>query len=69
MAGHSYEDDDDKPDNEKGKVRFEFDCASCNANNPWPDGFTEKEEISCHYCGTSFLVRLTDEGKLRLKEI
>lgn len=70
MAGHSYEDDDDKQDESKVKKKYdEFDCPSCNANNPWPDGLHEGEEIHCHYCGTSFLVRFTDEGKLRLKEI
>jgi len=50
---------DDKPDEGKKKKHDEFDCPSCNANNPWPDGLHEGEEIHCHYCGTSFLVRFT----------
>jgi transcription elongation factor Elf1 len=69
MAGHSYDEDDDKPEVTKGKKFDEFDCPSCNANNPWPDGLHEGDEIHCHYCGTSYLVRVSDEGKLKLKEI
>lgn len=69
MAGHSYDDDDDEPDLGKAKKYDEFDCPSCNANNPWPDGLHEGEEIHCHYCGTSYRVRISDEGKLKLKEI
>jgi hypothetical protein len=67
---HDYDDDDDgKAEDGKKKKLDEFDCPSCNANNPWPDGLHEGEEINCHYCGTSYLVRFSDEGKLRLKEI
>ncbi|MFZ5441930.1 MAG: hypothetical protein ACOZQL_18135 [Myxococcota bacterium] len=62
-------DDDDKDDKPKAKKLFEFDCPSCNANNPWPDGFVDREEVICHYCGTSFEVRFTDEGKMKLKEL
>lgn len=69
MSGHSYDEDDDKPEVTKKKKFDEFDCPSCNANNPWPDGLHEGDEIHCHYCGTSYLVRLSDEGKLKLKEI
>jgi DNA-directed RNA polymerase subunit RPC12/RpoP len=66
---HYEDDDDDKPETGKKKKLDEFDCPSCNANNPWPDGLSEGEEINCHYCGTSYLVRFSDEGKLKLKEI
>ncbi len=70
MSSHSHDDDDEgKGDGGKAKKYFEFDCPSCNANNPWPDGFGDREEISCHYCGTSLEARFTDEGKLKLKEI
>jgi transcription elongation factor Elf1 len=63
-------DDDDKPQAQLGKQLFyEFDCPQCNANNPWPDGFKDKDEVSCHYCGTSFEARLSGEGKLKLKEL
>lgn len=67
---HDDDDDDDKPKLVPGKALFfEFDCPECNANNPWPDGFKAKEEISCHYCGTTYEARISDEGKLRLKAI
>lgn len=72
MANYgSYDDDDDdKPKAKPGSNLFyEFDCPECNANNPWPDGFKNKEEVSCHYCGCSFEARVSDEGKLKLKLI
>lgn len=69
MGGHGYHDDDDDKVDTKAKKRFEFDCASCNANNPLPDGFEDRDEIICHYCGTSFEVRFTDEGKVKYREI
>ncbi len=70
MGGHSYDDDDDDKELSGTKKKFfEFDCPSCNANNPWPDGFVDREEINCHYCGTSFQVKLSDEGKLKLREM
>ena len=71
MSGaSSWDDDDDKKgDGSKEKVRFEFDCASCNANNPWPDGYKDKDEVICHYCGTSFEARFTDEGRVKFKEV
>ena len=46
-----------------------YDCPSCNANNPWPDGLHEADEVHCHYCGTSYVVRISDGGKLKLKEL
>ena len=51
------------------KKRFdEFDCPTCNANNPYGDGFKVGEEIRCFYCGTEYKVKVTDTGKLKLKE-
>ena len=65
------DDDDDDGDSRRPKTKkfFEFDCPSCNANNPVGDGFMPNEEINCNYCGTSFQVRVTDEGRLKLKEL
>jgi DNA-directed RNA polymerase subunit RPC12/RpoP len=66
----TYDDEDDDRKATPGKqLFFEFECTECNANNPWPDGFKAKEEIMCHYCGTTFEPRVTDEGKLKLKAI
>lgn len=69
MSGHDHYDDDDEKDGSKPKKFDEFDCGSCNANNPWPDGFKDGDEVICHYCGTSFITRISDEGKLKLREI
>ena len=67
MAPRDAHDDDDEDRKAPVTRLFEFDCPSCNANNPWPDGFKDREEITCHYCGVNFRVSLLD-GKLRLKE-
>lgn len=70
MSGHGYGDDDhDGKGDTKAKKFFEFDCPSCNANNPWGDGFVDGEEVNCHYCGSMYVARITDEGKLKLKEV
>lgn len=69
-GGHGYyDDDDDKKDASKAKQRFEFDCPGCNANNPWPDGYKDRDEVICHYCGSSFEARFTDEGKVKFREV
>jgi DNA-directed RNA polymerase subunit RPC12/RpoP len=70
MSGHGWaDDDDDGKGDTKAKKFVEFDCPGCNANNPWGDGFEDGEEINCHYCGSSFIAQVSDEGKLKLKEI
>jgi hypothetical protein len=69
---HGLDDDDDK--DRKGadlgtRRRFgDFDCPTCNANNPWDDGFGDGDEIRCFYCGEEFKVLVTEEGRLRLRE-
>jgi len=71
MSGWSDDDDDDDDNKkgEKGDTKFEFDCPSCNANNPWPDGFKDREEVNCHYCGTTLEARFADGSKLKLREV
>jgi uncharacterized Zn-finger protein len=68
MAPRDSDDDDDDHRPVKGGKLFEFDCPGCNANNPWPDGFKDREEITCHYCGVSYVAVLSESGKLKLKE-
>lgn len=68
MPLDDYSESDEK-ETEKGIKFFEFDCPVCNANNPYPDGFCPGEEIRCYYCGTEFAVRLSEEGKLKLREL
>ena len=50
------------------KVCKDFDCPTCNANNPYDDGISEGDEVRCFYCGAEFRVRMVD-GKFRYKEI
>lgn len=65
LAG--YEPDENEPTTKKGRYT-EFDCPSCNAHNPWGDGFKDNDEVNCHYCGTTFVARVNDDGNLKLKE-
>lgn len=65
-------DDDEKPSgDELGKARrfSDFDCPDCNANNPVDEAFGDGDEIRCYYCGVEFKVQVTEEGRLRLKEL
>ena len=70
MPGGDYDfDDDGKKGEGSGKRVFkEFDCPSCSANNP-SEGFGDGDEILCNYCGTEYLVKVTDEGKPKFKEL
>jgi hypothetical protein len=63
--------DHDEREADAGSVKVfdEFDCPVCNANNPYGDGFKPREEIRCFYCGTSFVAKVDDSGKLKLKEL
>jgi len=69
--GGAYDPDDDEDNKGAGlKRKFtDFDCPSCNANNPTGDPLKDGDETTCNYCGTTFLVKITDEGKLKLKEM
>ena len=63
----NLDDDDLKGDDPKGKVYTEFDCPSCDANNPH-DGFHVGSEVMCYYCGLNFRVKAKGSG-IALKEI
>ena len=72
MPMDQYEDDDG--DDEKGaggvKTRFkEFDCPDCSANNPCDPPFGDGDEVLCNYCGSQFSVRVSDEGRAKLKAV
>ena len=72
MPIDQYEDEDEKEAKDQHGVgtRFkEFDCPSCNANNPADPPFGDGEEILCNYCGTEYRVKVTEEGRLKLKEM
>ncbi len=62
-------DEDDLKEDELRARAADFDCLTCSANNPVESELRDRDEISCHYCGTSFQVRITSEGRLKLKEM
>lgn len=67
--GQDFDDDDEKAQQGGAQSTFrEFDCPSCNANNPSDPPFGDGDEILCNYCGTEYLVKVTDEGRLKLRE-
>ena len=69
-GGYDPDDDEDNKDLAGGKRKYkEWDCPSCNANNPAGEPISDGDELICNYCGTTFLAKLTDEGKLKLKEM
>lgn len=57
------DDYEDGPRKAEGKVYLEFDCPTCDANNPRDDGIRLKDEVTCHYCGCVFVVK-SAEGRL-----
>lgn len=75
MAGSGlkdwHDDGDDRPKGPVGKVLKDWDCPSCNANNPTEEFVPEKKsaEVRCNYCGVEYKVSLTDEGRFKFKEL
>jgi DNA-directed RNA polymerase subunit RPC12/RpoP len=67
-GGGRHYDDDEKIEVGGATKRFkDWDCPSCNANNPC-EGIGNGDEVLCNYCGTEFLVKVNDEGKMKLRE-
>ena len=63
-------DDDERPDKDAGrKGGTDFDCPSCNANNPVDSALRDRDEVLCNYCGGHYLVRISDEGRVKFKEL
>ena len=63
----AYVDDDDEKGDGPKKFK-DWDCPECNANNPNGEMLIDGEEIICNYCGITFEVKVSDEGKLKLRE-
>lgn len=66
-----YEDDDDNKElaTAGAKSKFkDFDCPDCNANNPADPYFGDGDELLCNYCGSGFVAKVNDDGRLKLKE-
>jgi len=73
MPIDQYE-DEDEAEKEAGAggpgSKFkDFDCPSCNANNPCDEPFGDGDELLCNYCGTQYRVKVTDEGRAKFKEL
>lgn len=46
----------------------EFDCPTCNANNP-TEPFTDGDHLTCNYCGEEFAVHALDGGRMKLRVV
>ncbi|WIG96309.1 MULTISPECIES: hypothetical protein [Myxococcus] len=70
-GGGSFDFDDDEKEFARGggKAHKDFDCPSCNANNPVDEPLAHGDEVRCHYCGSEFKVSVNSEGRVKLKEI
>ena len=70
MPVDNYDDEDDIKDDEKSgkRLKKEFDCPSCSANNPLDAPMENGDEVRCNYCGDDFKVKVTDEGRIKFKE-
>lgn len=68
---HDGDEDDERsgPRGRSGKGLTQFDCPSCSAHNPVGDALQDGEEVLCNYCGSEFQVRVSDGGKLKLREL
>ena len=69
---HSDDDEDSgksKGKSASGKAIKEFDCPSCEANNPTDDPISDGSEVRCNYCGNEYQVKVNENGRLKFKEI
>ena len=62
-------DEDDLKEEVVRSRATDFDCPTCSANNPIEAALRDRDEISCHYCGAEYQVRINQEGRLKLKEL
>ena len=60
--------DDEKDSGSKGGQK-EFDCPGCNAHNPLEEALAEGQEVLCNYCGCEFLVKASDNGRFKFREL
>jgi hypothetical protein len=69
-GGSKYEEDDDRPRGPAGKKLKDWDCPSCQANNPADEFIPEKKsiELRCNYCGVEYRISFSDEGRIKFKE-
>lgn len=67
MKNFEYDDDEKAEAGGPNAVHHDFQCPSCDAHNPYEEGFRVGDEISCFYCGVAFEVR-EQNGKLKFRE-
>jgi transcription elongation factor Elf1 len=63
-----YDDDDDSKSAAKAG-RKDFDCPECNANNPLEAALEDGQEVLCNYCGCEFKVSISQEGRVKFKQL
>jgi hypothetical protein len=61
--------EEDLREERRNHAYTDYDCPSCNANNPVEMALRDGDETRCNYCGTDYKVRLSEEGRLKLKEL
>ena len=61
------EDADQRAEGTKSRFK-EFECPDCSANNPCDPPFGQGDELICNYCGSQFVAKVSDAGKLKLRE-
>ncbi len=69
MPADQNADEDDLKEEVLRSQATDFDCPTCSANNPMDDALRDRDEISCHYCGAEYQVRINHEGRLKLKAL
>ena len=67
---HDVYDDDDNKEAAPGAEKFkEWECPGCDANNPADPPLGHGDEARCNYCGVEYRFKVSDEGKLKLREV
>ena len=68
QSDHEEEEDSAIKGPKGAKRKFEeFECPSCSAHNPYTD-FGNGDDVNCGYCGQGFVVEVTSDGELELRE-
>ena len=69
MPHDQFHDDDDDKELAPGAQTFkEWECPGCNAHNFSDPPMGQGDEVLCNYCGVEYRVKVSDEGKLKLRE-
>jgi transcription elongation factor Elf1 len=68
-GGFDFDDDEKEQGSSSGRAQKDFDCPSCNANNPVDEPLAHGDEVRCNYCGSEFKVTVTTEGRVKFKEV